>query len=87
LIRSARLRAQAGKDRQFEAWTQAVHAMSHEKHYLLDLIAASGETPRLRGRRLKLWLVLLICAVLAGVAIWMGLHPDNVKVFVPSTTH
>jgi hydrogenase nickel incorporation protein HypB len=85
LIRSVRQRARAGKDRQFEAWTEAVHALGREKHYLLDLIAAAGETPRLRGRRLKLWLVLLVCAVLAGVAIWMGLHPDEIKVYVPNT--
>jgi len=83
LIRNVRLRARAGKGNEFEEWTEAVHALSREKHYLLDLIAASGETVRLRGRRRNLWLLLVICAALAALAIWMVQHPDDVRVFIP----
>ncbi len=83
LIRNVRLRARAGKKEEFEAWAEAVDALSREKHYLTDLITASGEAVRLRGRRFKLWMLLAVCAALAGVAIWMGLHPDDVRVFAP----
>ena len=83
LIRNVRLRARAGKGKEFEEWTEAVHVLSREKHYLLDLIAASGETVRLRGRRRNLWLLLVICAALATLAIWMVQHPDDVRAFIP----
>ncbi len=83
LIRNVRLRARADKGGEFKTWTEAVQALSREKHYLMDLIAASGETVRLRGKRRQLWLLLLVCAALAALAIWMVQHPENVRGLMP----
>jgi hypothetical protein len=73
LIRSIRANTRAGNKADFAAWTEAVEVLSQEDHYLLDLIAASGETLRRRRGKMGLWAAVLVgCGLLAAIALWMS---------------
>jgi hypothetical protein len=88
LIRSIQASVQAGNKNEAETWKQAVEVLSHEEHYLLELMKGSGETVRRRRNRLLLWLGIgLVAAAVISVLILIGQHFGGPRVFAPPPTN
>jgi hypothetical protein len=69
LIRKIRASARADNQDESDAWTEAVHTLGREDHYILVLIGAAGGSVRPRGDVLKLLAAALaIAAIIIVVA-------------------
>ena len=84
LIRSIQASVQAGNRDEAETWKEAVQVLSHEDHYLLELMKGSGETVRVRRNRLLTWVgIALVAAALVAIAILVGQHIGGTRVYTP----